>query len=165
MRCAWFGLLLGLLACEAPAHDAAHTLGGAPQPLEWGFTLPTLDGTRFVQSSTLKGRVLVNFWGKDCPPCVAELPRLQAFARTHPQWTVLLVSTDAPADAREFLQRHGLVLPVLRPGAHVNGLMRSAGNRGGGLPFTVALHDARICHRHLGEVGDAALASFTSACD
>lgn len=156
---------MGVLASAAAAHDAVHELGAAPDELAWGFTLPTLDGSRFVQSSALKGQVLVNFWGKDCPPCVAELPRLQTFARTHPKWTVLLVSTDAPADARAFMQRHGVALTVLRPGANVSGLMRSAGNRGGGLPFTVAMHNARICHRHLGEVGEAELASFTSACD
>ena len=77
---------------------------------------------------------------------------------------VRLVSTDAPADAREFAQRHGGKLTVLRPGANVGALMRSAGNRSGGLPFTVALQDARICHRHLGELGEAELAAIASAC-
>jgi thiol-disulfide isomerase/thioredoxin len=148
----------------APAHDGALRQGAQHPGQEWDFTLPTLDGSRFVQASALSGPVLVNFWGKDCAPCIAELPRLQAFAKANPQWTVLLVSTDVPADARAFVQRHGVQLTVLRSGASVAGLMRSAGNRSGGLPFTVALQDARICHRHIGEVGEAELAAITSAC-
>jgi thiol-disulfide isomerase/thioredoxin len=148
----------------APAHDGAHGQAALPTGQGWDFTLPTLDGGRFVQASALSGPVLVNFWGKDCAPCIAELPRLQAFAKAHPQWTVLLVSTDGAADARAFVQRHGLQLTVLRSGASVSALMRSAGNRGGGLPFTVALQDARVCHRHVGEVRETELAAITSAC-
>jgi thiol-disulfide isomerase/thioredoxin len=149
------------LAQHGQQADAAPTsrIGQA-----WDFTLPLLDGSRFVQASSLKGPVLVNFWGKDCAPCITEIPRLQVFADANPHWTVLLVSTDAPAEARAFVQRHGLQLTVLRPGSHVGTLMRSAGNRGGGLPFTVSLRDARICHRHLGELGSAELATLVAAC-
>lgn len=141
---------------------------GATEPARWSFTLPTLAGDRFVRSEDLEGPVLVNFWGRDCPPCVAELPRIEAFAKAHPQWTVLLVSTDAPAEAREFVQRHGLQLTVLRQGANVAALMRSAGNRSGGLPFTVALHadgrQALLCRRQLGELAPADLQRIAAAC-
>ena len=144
----------------APATPAiAATVGQA-----WDFTLPSLDGSRFVQASGITGPVLVNFWGRDCPPCVAELPRLQAFARDNPHWTVLLVSTDSPAIAREFVQRHSVTLPVLRPGGNVAALMRSAGNRSGGLPFTVALLSARICDAQTGAVEAADLQRMAQAC-
>ena len=159
------GLVLG--AASVPAHGLAAP-GAVPLGHVWDFTLPTLDGSRFVQASRLHGPVLVNFWGKDCAPCLAELPRLEAFARAHPDWTVLLISTDAPAQAREFVQRHGLQLPVLRPGAHVGALMRSAGNPQGGLPFTVALRadaqTARLCAGQRGELAPAHLAAFATAC-
>jgi outer membrane receptor for ferrienterochelin and colicins len=153
----------------APAHDGAHRQGALPAGLAWDFTLSTLDGSRFVQASALSGPVLVNFWGKDCAPCITELPRLEAFARANPQWTVLLVSTDAPADAREFVRRHAVELPVLRPGANVAALMRSAGNRSGGLPFTVALRaetsEVRICGGQSGELAQADLARMAAACE
>jgi outer membrane receptor for ferrienterochelin and colicins len=163
-------VLLALLAMtgSAPAlaqHGRQADAGPAARiDPSWDFTLPLLDGSRFVQASRLNGPVLVNFWGKDCAPCITEMPRLQAFAKANPHWTVLLVSTDAPAEARTFVQRQGLQLTVLRPGTHVGALMRSAGNRGGGLPFTVSLRDARICHRHLGELGNVELAALVAAC-
>jgi len=130
----------------------------------WTFALPTLDGDRFLGPADFAGPVLVNFWGRDCPPCVAELPRLQQFAQAQPGWTVLLVSTDAPADARRFLQQRGISLPALRAGSGVAGLMRSAGNRSGALPFSVAVHGGRICHAQTGEVSEADLERLRQAC-
>ena len=166
MRRALFTAWLVLGAASAFAHGSAPT---AATDQTWDFTLPTLDGSRFVQGSALSGPALVNFWGKDCGPCMTELPRLEAFAKANPSWTVLLVSTDPPADAREFVQRHGVQLTVLRPGANVGALMRSAGNRNGGLPFTVALRadarEARICDGHMGELAQADLARLSAACD
>jgi len=161
MRAALLQACLALCVGSASAHETGHGLSLGEV---WDFTLPTLDGSSFVQASTLKGLVLINFWGRDCGPCITELPRLQAFAKAHPQWTVLLVSTDAPADAREFVQRHRVELSVLRPGASVAALMRSAGNRSGGLPFTVALRDTRICAGQSGELSMPDLQRITSAC-
>ena len=80
MRRALLAALLTLVAAWAQAHDGAHAPGALPLGHAWHFTLPTLDGSRFVQLSALSGPVLVNFWGKDCGPCISELPRLEAFA-------------------------------------------------------------------------------------
>ncbi|HEY4081618.1 MAG TPA: TlpA disulfide reductase family protein [Burkholderiaceae bacterium] len=140
--------------------SAAHAASAKP----WDFTLPTLEGDRFVQASRLPGSVLINFWGRDCPPCVAELPRLQAFAQDQRDWTLMLVATDPPQDARVFLQRRGITLPVLKAGPSVVALMHRAGNRTGGLPFTVALRDGQICRVHEGELSEAALAELHAAC-
>lgn len=145
--------LAGWAPCPARAQDGALT-----------FTLPTLDGTRFVQAAAITDPVLVNFWGKDCAPCLAELPRLHDFAKANPRWTVLLVSTDSPAEAQAFVQRHGVQLTVLRPGANVAGLMRSAGNRAGALPFSVGIVSSRICGRHLGELQPADFAALAGQC-
>jgi outer membrane receptor for ferrienterochelin and colicins len=161
-------MCLALWCCPALAHDAHFSKGSERLDQPWDFTLPTLDGSRFVQASALKGPVLVNFWGRDCAPCITELPRLQAFANTNPQWRVLLVSTDTPADASAFVQRHGVQLMVLRPGTNVGALMRSAGNHSGGLPFTVALRsdgqEARLCNTHLGELTQTDLARLAATC-
>lgn len=159
---------LALALTPAWAHDGAHvaaqrpaaTVGGKP----WDFTLPTLDGSRFVQASSFAGPVLVNFWGRDCGPCITELPRLQAFAQAHPDWTVLLVSTDSTAQAQEFVQRHQLTLAVLRPAANVGALMRSAGNRSGGLPFSVTLYKGRLCTSRSGELADTDLTAMALGC-
>jgi outer membrane receptor for ferrienterochelin and colicins len=162
--------LLVALALPAHPHEGAHA-PGAPGAGDvsatgraWDFTLPTLDGSRFVQASSIGGPVLVNFWGKDCGPCITELPRLAAFAREHPGWTVLLVSTDPPSMAAEFARRIGLSGTVLRPGANVQALMRSVGNRHGALPFSVALRGGRICRTQLGELHESVLAQWSAAC-
>src|SRR4249919_2816109 len=130
----------------------------------WDFNLPSLDGSRFVRASSVQGPLLVNFWGSECPPCVEELPRLQAFALDRPAWTVWLVSTDPAPTARAFVDRHAVRLPVLRAGQNVSGLMRAAGNRDGGLPFTVALRQGRICAVREGALAPADLASIEAAC-
>ena len=122
------------------------------------------EGSRFVQASALKGPLLVNFWSRDCGPCITELPQPQAFSKPHPRWTVLRVSTDAPADTREFVQRHAVELSVLRPGANVAALMRGAGNRSAGLPFTAAVRGARLCAGQSGELSMPDLQRITSAC-
>jgi outer membrane receptor for ferrienterochelin and colicins len=173
MRHAFSAAALACCALTTQAHDGPHAATPVAHVAPatsvavgqaWDFTLPSLDGSRFVQASGITGPVLVNFWGRDCPPCVAELPRLQAFAQANPHWSVLLVSTDSPAIAREFVQRHGITLPVLRPGGNVAALMRSAGNRSGGLPFTVALRSARICETQTGAVEAADLQRMAQAC-
>ena len=151
-------------ALPAWAHSGPHAPGTVPAGHGWDFTLPLLDGSGFVTASSSAGPVLVNFWGVDCAPCVAGLPRLQAFAAANPQWTVLLVSTDAPVQAQAFVQRHGITLPVLRPGAHVAALMRSAGNTAGVLPFTVGLRQGRLCDGQFGEAADADLARLAARC-
>ena len=152
VRLAWLVLLSGM-AAAAPAAERG-----------WDFDLATLEGDRFVQASQIAGPALVNFWGRDCPPCVAELPRLQAFAQAQHDWTLWLVATDPPQDARLFLMRHGISLPTLRSGPNVVPLMRRAGNVSGGLPFTVALRDGRICSVHEGELSDAALQELVARC-
>lgn len=164
MRPTTLATLLAVWLVTAQAHNGPHgAQSGAPGQL-WDFTLASLDGNRFVRASDTVGPVLVNFWGKDCPPCVAELPRLHEFARANPQWTVLLVSTDSPTVANEFVRQHGLTLPVLRPGGNVSALMRSAGNRSGGLPFTVTLRNSRLCASQSGSVDTADLHRLAQAC-
>ncbi len=57
--------------------------------------------------------VLLNVWATWCAPCVAELPTLDRFARTHtfPNLTVIGVSVDAnaqPGRIQQFLQMHNI---------------------------------------------------------
>jgi len=169
----WLLVLCLLAGAAASAHVGPHgNVNARPTPgataavmpgQRWHFTLATLDGERFVQSSRLPGPVLVNFWGRDCAPCINELPRLAAFALANPQWTVLLVSTDATQAASEFLTQRGITLTALRSGANVTGLMRAAGNRSGGLPYSVALRDGIVCNAQLGELTDTTLQAWAAS--
>lgn len=153
------GMAAALALCLAFGAEARGVEGE-----KWDFTLPTLEGDRFLSLGRIDGPVLVNFWGRDCPPCIAELPRLQAFALQHPGWTVLLVSTDALGVARDALKRRGIALPAVRAGANVAGLMRAAGNVGGGLPYSVAVNAAVICRTMAGELSPEDLVRWARAC-
>ena len=135
-----------------------------PSPPAWSATFATLDGDRFVPTAQMPGLALLNFWGVDCPPCVAELPRLQRYAQAHAAWSVWLVATDPPPQARAFLARHEVSLPALRAGPDVAAVMRRAGNRQGALPFTLALRNGAVCATHLGELSDETLAAMQTQC-
>lgn len=151
-------------ASQATSAQPSAAAPTRPATRPWSFELPALDGSRFVRASDFAGPVLLNFWGRDCPPCIAELPMLEQFARNHPQWAVLLVATDTPRQAAQFLERRGITLPALRGGAQVGALMKSAGNPRGALPFTVALQSRAICRTHTGMLSAAELQALAADC-
>lgn len=80
------------------------------------FTLTTLDGET-IQMSQYAGRpVFINFWGTWCPPCVEELPVLEAFAREQaelPGGAVVIASnnTETPEQIRAYFAENNLDVP------------------------------------------------------
>jgi thiol-disulfide isomerase/thioredoxin len=104
----------------------------------------------------LSGKPLVvNFWATWCPPCVEELPLLNAFYRQHAAngWQVVGLAIDQPSAVRKFLQRMPLDFPIGLAGLGGTELGRSLGNLTGGLPFTVVLGgEGRVLHRKMGQV-------------
>ncbi len=81
------------------------------------FTLSTTDG-RPVSLSALRGKiVMVHFWATWCPPCVDEIPTLDALRRrmTGKDFELVAISVDenGAAGVVPFLQRNRLALPVL----------------------------------------------------
>jgi thiol-disulfide isomerase/thioredoxin/predicted Zn-dependent protease len=86
------------------------------------FRLASLAGDT-VPSSALTGHVVViNFWGKWCGPCVAEMPELQRFSRlVAPDTAVLFVTINNDEDVRdlrEWVRRQGYDLPILLDGGY-----------------------------------------------
>jgi cytochrome c biogenesis protein CcmG/thiol:disulfide interchange protein DsbE len=81
------------------------------------FKIVTEDG-KTVSRSDFGGKVLVlNFWATWCPPCIEELPTLDAFQREFgPKGVVVLgVSIDRNEKLyRQFLQRTPLSFGVTR---------------------------------------------------
>ncbi|MCB1722152.1 MAG: TlpA family protein disulfide reductase [Gammaproteobacteria bacterium] len=78
--------------------------------------LSTLRGSD-VDLAALRGRVvLVNFWATWCPPCVKEIPSLQAlYGRLHEQGLAILAVDvgEIPATLEAFLKDKPVEFPVL----------------------------------------------------
>jgi hypothetical protein len=50
----------------------------------------------------------VSFFFSTCVPCILEVKPLNRFAAARPQMNFLAVTFDEPAEARDFVKRHGL---------------------------------------------------------
>jgi thiol-disulfide isomerase/thioredoxin len=116
-----------------------------PHPLP----LLTLDG-RPANLRQFRGKVvLVNLWASWCPPCLAEMPGLQALYQKTDTSKVafVLISLDAnPNKARALLKRKGYTMPVFFPAASLPAPFDSPS-----IPSTVILTPSgRLADRHDG---------------
>ena len=83
------------------------------------------DGTRTVDLSKLRGRVVVlNLWATWCAPCIEELPSLLALQKQMPELAIVAVSMDQDPDVyKRFLVDHHVdVLTVRDEDQKVNAL-------------------------------------------
>lgn len=131
-------------------------LPGAPLPEGfWDLSFDQPDGTPLDWKGLQGQGFILNFWATWCPPCVEELPMLNAFYRQQAPngWQVLGLAIDQPSAVRKFLQRIPLEFPVGLAGLGGTDLGRSLGNLTGGLPFTVVLGgNGRVLHRKMGQI-------------
>jgi len=106
---------------------------GAEQAL-WGLEFETPAGGTVAMKSLAGKPLLLNFWATWCPPCVEELPMLNAFYREQSSkgWQVLGLAIDQPSAVRKFLARIPLDFPVGLAGLGGTDLGRSLGNLTGG---------------------------------
>jgi cytochrome c biogenesis protein CcmG, thiol:disulfide interchange protein DsbE len=74
------------------------------------------DGTRTVDLSKLRGRVVVlNLWATWCAPCIEELPSLLALQKQMPELAIVAVSMDQDPDVyKRFLVEHHVDLLTVR---------------------------------------------------
>lgn len=131
---------------EAPPVRFA-SLGAADYP--YPLPLYTLD-SRPANLRQFRGKVvLVNMWASWCPPCLAEMPGLQALYQKADTSKVafVLISLDAnPNKARALLKRKGYTLPVFFPAAPLPAPFDSPS-----IPFTVILTPGgQVADRHAG---------------
>ena len=97
--------LAGLAWVVAATYREKVVVPGDSAP---GFTVTTDDG-RTLSPTSFGGKLLVvHFWATWCPPCVTEMPSLDAFQRQYASAGVVVlgISVDENAQAyRSFLQR------------------------------------------------------------
>jgi len=123
----------------APGADVPAPMRELP-PLR----LPQVDGTP-RSLAEFRGRpLLINYWATWCPPCIKEMPVLDAFATEQGAKGVAVVgiALDEPDAVRQFLQRVPVAYPNLieAPGAGDSSV--ALGNSRNVLPFSV-LADAQ----------------------
>lgn len=129
-------------------------------------TFDTPDGG-LLQVSDFSGRpLLLNFWATWCPPCIAELPMLDAFLAEHAAhgWQILGLAVDQPSAVRKFLERSPVAFPVGMAGLEGTELTRSLGNLAGGLPFTVVFDaSGQVRHRKMGQLAPEDLSKWAAS--
>lgn len=79
------------------------------------IALKGYNGTPDTNLYDFRGKVVfLNFWGSWCPPCVAEMPSIQALYESKGKEVafVLITMKDRPEKFVPFLQEHQYSMPV-----------------------------------------------------
>lgn len=140
-----------------PAAQVEEAPGAAAPELASFWATPWADPAgKPLHVQQFQGKpLLINFWATWCPPCVEELPMLNAFYLQNKAngWQVLGLAIDRVEMVQRFLRQNGIDFPVAMAGLGGAELGRSLGNISGGLPFTVVVDGAgAIAQRKLGRV-------------
>ncbi|MBB4219539.1 TlpA family protein disulfide reductase [Variovorax guangxiensis] len=161
----------GMLYAGVAAAAAAAGLGGAwwkersagggavgKEMLDaafWAQSFERPEGGDLVLSSLRGKPLLLNFWATWCPPCVEEMPMIDAFFRQNGAngWQVVGLAIDQPSAVRKFLQRTPVTYPTGLAGLQGTELVKNLGNTGGGLPFTLVLNaNGSVAARKMGKL-------------
>jgi thiol-disulfide isomerase/thioredoxin len=110
-------LMRGLIktALFAPSfNDKQRKNRLAPQ-----MSYTSLDGKNFDLES-LKGKVVfINFWATWCPPCIAEMPSIDALndkTRSNPNVVFLMIDVDNElTKSEDFMKKNNYNLPIYAP--------------------------------------------------
>lgn len=116
-----------------------HPANQAAEAAFWGMAWATPDGKPLPMKKFSGKPLLLNFWATWCPPCLQELPLLDAFYQQHQAqgWQVLALAVDNPTAVQRWLRSNPLRLPVAVAASDGVALSQSLGNASGGLPFSV----------------------------
>jgi thiol-disulfide isomerase/thioredoxin len=135
--------------------NALHEMAPTAKQALWAseFAMPSGEMLRL---SSLQGRPLViNFWATWCPPCVEEMPLIDAFYRQNKQygWQVVGLAIDQPSRVRQFLSQFPMSYTIGLAGLGGTELGKLLGNEQSSLPFTVVLdQEGRLKQRKLGKL-------------
>lgn len=129
------GLGVGMrrYAVSALSPDALNAL--------WTAEFDTPSGEPLVMSRLQGKPLVVNFWATWCPPCIEEMPLIEAFYQQNQSkgWQVVGLAVDQPSRVRHFLTQTSISYPIGLAGMNGSELGQKLGNGQSSLPFTVVL--------------------------
>jgi thiol-disulfide isomerase/thioredoxin len=94
--------------------------------VDYSWQLRELNGEA-VNLNTSENRVtLINLWATWCPPCIAEMPSLQALYDDYgAQVDFYFVSNEKTETLNRFMERHSYSLPIYQPMEDAPSLLNS----------------------------------------
>lgn len=150
--------------CHAALSTAGATLG-ALLPMHWAHAaalppdpfyangFPDTQGSQVELTQYLGKPLVLNFWATWCPPCVKEMPDLDALHLKHPGVNIVGLAVDTLVNVEKFTKKVQVSYPVLIAGHGGIQLMRTLGNKQGGLPFTVVFNEkGQVATKILGQI-------------
>ena len=147
-----------------PAANGDGLAEDGPERQFWLTSFDTPTGGRLPLASFRGKLLLVNFWATWCPPCVEELPLINAFYQKNKgkSWQVVGIAADNAKAVTDFTTKLPLVFPLALAGMAGVELSRTLGNLAGGLPFTVIFgKDGKVLHRQMGRLTAEHLATWS----
>lgn len=142
------------------------TAGDAPGAEFWAHRFERPEGGE-VAFEQLRGKpLLVNFWATWCPPCVEEMPMIDAFFRENQAngWQVVGLAIDQPSAVRKFLAKTPVSYPIGLAGLEGTELVKGLGNTSGGLPFTFVVDSGGgVAARKMGKLEPGDLQAWRRA--
>jgi thiol-disulfide isomerase/thioredoxin len=131
----------------------------------WQAEFETPAGPKLALASFRGKPLLVNFWATWCPPCIEEMPLLDAFYRQHATNGLQIVglAVDQPEPVRKYVARTQLSFPIALAGPGGAELSRLLGNEAGALPYSVLFNrDGVVQQRRMGRLSEADLQAWAA---
>ncbi len=117
------------------------------------LSVDDLNGESTALSQYTGKPLVVNFWATWCPPCVEEMPDLEALSQSHTDVQFVGLAIDTQRNVKRFLQQIPVSYDLYVPGHSGVKHMRALGNPKGGLPFTLVISaDGTVAHQILGQI-------------
>jgi len=160
----------GVLLGRQFATPSAPPLPQGTVVLEEGAKRPDAELRRLdggtAKLSDFDGRpLLINFWATWCPPCIEELPLLDALHQRSDAdgLQVIGIALDDPAEVERFLGDLPVEFPMFLAQPGRVDLSTTLGNANSVLPYSVLIDaEGRIAKRKFGAFSEASLREWVA---